>query len=201
MYTQKIDKSLCCDDSRRSDYISVLFLATDRRLFMLLPWKERPTPSVTGGGQNENSQRHAEELEDKKCIHDPSCNNLEIAHDNNSSLQDEKKIPRNKVCPCGSKKKYKSCCGSAAGRSASRFAVNQTFDNGKVRKDKKQGKKGGPVAVKPQGSDGGLPDEVVYAAAMERETYSKCHWSLLCYFSHVTFIFLFAMIVLTINKQ
>ncbi|CAK9159441.1 unnamed protein product [Ilex paraguariensis] len=113
---------------------------------------------LMGGGQNENSQRHAEELEDKKCIHDPSCNNLEIAHDNNSSLQDEKKIPRNKVCPCGSKKKYKSCCGSAAGRSASRFAVNQTFDNGKVRKDKKQGKKGGPVAVKPQGSDGGLPD-------------------------------------------
>lgn len=26
------------------------------------------------------------------------------------------KIPRNKACPCGSRRKYKACCGAAAGR-------------------------------------------------------------------------------------
>ena len=33
------------------------------------------------------------------------------------------KIPRNKACPCGSKKKYKSCCGTVSGRSSARFPV------------------------------------------------------------------------------
>lgn len=32
------------------------------------------------------------------------------------------KIARNKVCPCGSKKKYKACCGSVSGKS-SKFAM------------------------------------------------------------------------------
>ncbi|KHN08336.1 hypothetical protein glysoja_045087 [Glycine soja] len=32
-------------------------------------------------------------------------------------------IPRNKVCPCGSKKKYKACCGSALGKQSAKFVV------------------------------------------------------------------------------
>ncbi|KAG6392896.1 hypothetical protein SASPL_147124 [Salvia splendens] len=79
---------------------------------------------------------------------------------------DEKKIPRNKACPCGSKKKYKSCCGTVSGRSSTRFPVvtskcddshfsNQTVDYGKSRKDRKQGRKGGTILVH---SDGGPPD-------------------------------------------
>lgn len=32
-------------------------------------------------------------------------------------------VSKNKVCPCGSKKKYKACCGAATGRSVAKFAV------------------------------------------------------------------------------
>lgn len=71
-----------------------------------------------------------------------SCDNIERTRDNNILQQFEKIIPsRNKACPCGSKKKYKSCCGSVAGRSSAKFAINQTVDYGEGRKDKKQGKK------------------------------------------------------------
>ncbi|VFQ86538.1 unnamed protein product [Cuscuta campestris] len=56
--------------------------------------------------------------------------------------------PPNKACPCGSKKKYKSCCGSAAGKSYAKLITNQTADNGKKgQKDKRQGKKGKNVNV------------------------------------------------------
>uniref|UniRef100_A0A803KY01 OTU domain-containing protein n=1 Tax=Chenopodium quinoa TaxID=63459 RepID=A0A803KY01_CHEQI len=34
-----------------------------------------------------------------------------------------KKIPNNKVCPCGSKKKYKACCGAASGKTCSKAVV------------------------------------------------------------------------------
>lgn len=32
-------------------------------------------------------------------------------------------VSKNKVCPCGSKKKYKACCGAATGRSVAKFVV------------------------------------------------------------------------------
>lgn len=69
------------------------------------------------------------------------------ASDKHSSQEDEKKIPRNKACPCGSKKKYKSCCGTVAGRHPTSDTVNHTIDYGKGRRDKKQGKKVSPVNV------------------------------------------------------
>ncbi|KAL8168280.1 hypothetical protein V2J09_009779 [Rumex salicifolius] len=64
--------------------------------------------------------------------------------------KNDKKIPRNKVCPCGSKKKYKSCCGAAAGRT-SKFAVEEMDDLCKGKKGKKLGKKGASSS-----SDGSL---------------------------------------------
>ncbi|XP_019183593.1 PREDICTED: OTU domain-containing protein 3 isoform X3 [Ipomoea nil] len=79
--------------------------------------------------------------EDNTREHDSANNDIE-GHDNCSSQLDEKKVPRNKACPCGSKKKYKSCCGSVAGKSSARLAVSQAVEYGKGRKDKKQGKKG-----------------------------------------------------------
>lgn len=38
------------------------------------------------------------------------------------------KISRNKACPCGSKKKYKSCCGAVSGRSSARFPVYVSYN-------------------------------------------------------------------------
>ncbi|KAK3020017.1 hypothetical protein RJ639_004977, partial [Escallonia herrerae] len=46
----------------------------------------------------------------------------EEIHANSNLQNDEKKISRNKACPCGSKKKYKSCCGTVAGRLSARVA-------------------------------------------------------------------------------
>eukprot|EP00268_Persea_americana_P013104 TRINITY_DN15704_c0_g1_i26.p1 TRINITY_DN15704_c0_g1~~TRINITY_DN15704_c0_g1_i26.p1 ORF type:complete len:400 (-),score=88.50 TRINITY_DN15704_c0_g1_i26:234-1286(-) len=49
-------------------------------------------------------------------------------HHGDSSQHDDKastsnKIPRNKTCPCGSKKKYKSCCGSGTRKSSTEFVM------------------------------------------------------------------------------
>ncbi|KAA8531677.1 hypothetical protein F0562_006606 [Nyssa sinensis] len=109
-----------------------------------------------GDNENGNCERPNEEVKDNSCKPDKSFNTER--NDDKSSQQDEKKIPRNKVCPCGSKKKYKACCGSAAGRSSSKFAINQTVDCGKSRKERKQGKKGEHTNVTNFHGSGGPPD-------------------------------------------
>ncbi|KAL7231779.1 hypothetical protein ACSBR2_009919 [Camellia fascicularis] len=119
-----------------------------------------PCPADTSHGDNENGnyEQHKEELKDNSSTPESSCDQ-ERTHDDKSSPKDEKKIPRNKVCPCGSKKKYKACCGSISGRSSAKFVINQTVDYGKSRKERKQGKKGGPAnAANSNGSEGGPPD-------------------------------------------
>ncbi|CAH8329799.1 unnamed protein product [Eruca vesicaria subsp. sativa] len=69
-----------------------------------------------------------------------SCSNIETILAKCSLQTDEKKIPRNKSCPCGSKKKYKSCCGTAAGRSSSvKLLVSQTMESKKGRKNLRRG--------------------------------------------------------------
>ncbi|XP_042026480.1 OVARIAN TUMOR DOMAIN-containing deubiquitinating enzyme 7-like isoform X2 [Salvia splendens] len=109
---------------------------------------------------NGNEEHQAEKNHHKLLVQDTTIE-LELSGNdaetnNKKELQpDEKKIPRNKACPCGSKKKYKSCCGTVSGRSSARFPVNQTVDYGKSRKDRKQGRKGGTILVH---SDGGPPD-------------------------------------------
>ncbi|KAL8199332.1 hypothetical protein R6Q57_012900 [Mikania cordata] len=62
-----------------------------------------------------------------------------------NKTDDEKKIPRNKSCPCGSKKKYKSCCGTVTRKSS-------TVTNVEYGKDKKEGKKAARKLVVLQGS-------------------------------------------------
>ncbi|GER30256.1 OTU domain-containing protein, partial [Striga asiatica] len=69
--------------------------------------------------QSEKSERPVDET----CKLDSSGNGVEISCQRNSLQKDEKKISRNKACPCGSKKKYKSCCGAVAGKSSARFPV------------------------------------------------------------------------------
>ncbi|OVA15869.1 Ovarian tumor [Macleaya cordata] len=88
--------------------------------------------------------------------HDGPDNN-----DDYSTEQSDKKIPRNKVCPCGSKKKYKACCGSIKGKSSTEFVINHKVASRKGKNERKQGRKGGPVKVVPShGSDGGDPPDM-----------------------------------------
>ncbi|XP_059623909.1 OVARIAN TUMOR DOMAIN-containing deubiquitinating enzyme 7 [Cornus florida] len=117
-----------------------------------------PADSSHGDGERGYCEPSKEELSDNSCKLDTSFHK-ERTTDNDSSQQDEKKIPRNKVCPCGSKKKYKACCGSVAGRSSAKFVINQTVDYGKRRKERKQGKKGEAATVaNHHGCEGGPPD-------------------------------------------
>ncbi|CAI0405769.1 unnamed protein product [Linum tenue] len=102
-----------------------------------------------------------DELSKKTRKHEPSNSPVKESTKDTSSKTDDKKIPRNKVCPCGSKKKYKSCCGVAKGRSSSMIMRNQAIETGcgRVRKDKKQNKKGGHAESLPScGSENGPLD-------------------------------------------
>ncbi|KAK9678517.1 hypothetical protein RND81_11G217000 [Saponaria officinalis] len=76
-----------------------------------------------------------------------------------SSSKDDKKIPRNKLCPCGSKKKYKACCGVVAGRTSSKLPISEHEADAARGKRGKHGKKGAPITKTPSTkSDGALPD-------------------------------------------
>ncbi|KAG6421672.1 hypothetical protein SASPL_118229 [Salvia splendens] len=113
---------------------------------------------------NGNEEHHAKNKDQHTLLVQSKTTELELsgsdAETNNTKVPqlDEKKIPRNKACPCGSKKKYKSCCSTVAGRSSARFPVNQTVDYGKSRKDRKQGRKGGTILPNSVHSDGEPPD-------------------------------------------
>ncbi|XP_022741373.1 OTU domain-containing protein 3 isoform X1 [Durio zibethinus] len=110
-----------------------------------------------GNGEHANSE-HKEEPAKKTFEQDRSCDSIKTLGDG-SSRSDEKKIARNQPCPCGSKKKYKACCGSVMGRPSTKLIVNQTTDARKGRKEWKQGKTGASAkAAASSGSDGGPPD-------------------------------------------
>ncbi|KAI3760937.1 hypothetical protein L1987_51341 [Smallanthus sonchifolius] len=95
-----------------------------------------------GGYSNNQLEQSGEKTDEKNVKDKQNCSTAERETNKTNSVHDEKKIPRNKTCPCGSKKKYKSCCGTAAGRSST-VTNNNSVDYGKHRKDKKQGKKAG----------------------------------------------------------
>ncbi|CAL5324635.1 unnamed protein product [Camellia sinensis] len=105
-----------------------------------------PCPADTSHGngrylrdnENGNYEQHKEELKDNSSTPESSCDQ-ERTHDDKSSLKDEKKIPRNKVCPCGSKKKYKACCGSISGISSAKFVIS-TKQLTMVRVERKENK-------------------------------------------------------------
>ncbi|XP_017976184.1 PREDICTED: OTU domain-containing protein 3 isoform X2 [Theobroma cacao] len=111
-----------------------------------------------GNDEDVNSEKLKQEALKKTFEQDPSSDSIKTL-DDSSSRKDDKKIPRNKICPCGSKKKYKACCGSVSGRSSTKFIANQTMDARKGRKVQKQGKKGASAkSAASSGSDGGPPD-------------------------------------------
>ncbi|KAL6563125.1 hypothetical protein OROHE_005712 [Orobanche hederae] len=88
-----------------------------------------------------NRKRHKEPQNETK-NQDSSNSGKNQTNDNSSSLADDKKLPRNKSCPCGSKKKYKACCGTAKGKASAKFAVSQNVDTRKGKKGRKQQGKG-----------------------------------------------------------
>ncbi|XP_014509808.1 OTU domain-containing protein 3 isoform X2 [Vigna radiata var. radiata] len=98
-----------------------------------------PSPANTyGHDENENHKQHKEDkVEDS--TNDKSNNSSKKT---NIKLQPNDKIPRNKVCPCGSKKKYKACCGSALGTQSAKFLVNQAADARRGKNERKRGEKG-----------------------------------------------------------
>lgn len=113
------------------------------------------SPPANSNGANENSsnKNHNEELK----AHSPGPE--EKTRGKGSPKPVEKSISRNKACPCGSKKKYKACCGTVTSRSLVKFTNNQTVDHGKTRKERKQTKKGEYVTpTNPHGAEGGSLD-------------------------------------------
>ncbi|KAK7263161.1 hypothetical protein RJT34_30746 [Clitoria ternatea] len=77
--------------------------------------------STYGHDENENHKQHKEDI--AKDTTNEESNNSSRKTNDNITLQPNDKIPRNKVCPCGSKKKYKACCGSASGKQYAKFVV------------------------------------------------------------------------------
>ncbi|KAL5556961.1 hypothetical protein UlMin_039197 [Ulmus minor] len=122
---------------------------------------DSPSANTTlcNGRENGKYEQKIVEEEEKTFKEELLSSSKNLAHDNIISKPDDKKIPRNQVCPCGSRKKYKACCGSVSGKSSNKFVVNQTADSKKGRKERKQGKKGTVVKVaSTRTSDGCPPD-------------------------------------------
>ncbi|XP_021897547.1 OTU domain-containing protein 3 isoform X3 [Carica papaya] len=113
-----------------------------------------------GDCRNADCEQLKEEPVSTSSEQDLSSNSrLSKTYEDRSSPSDDKRIPRNKVCPCGSRKKYKACCGSVAGRSSTKFTINQAVDSKKGKKEKKNTRKGGPSKPTPSSElDGGPPD-------------------------------------------
>ncbi|OIV93868.1 hypothetical protein TanjilG_05571 [Lupinus angustifolius] len=92
-----------------------------------------------GHDENENREHKEHKIEDS--VNDES-NDRSMMTNDNRTLQPTDKIPRNKVCPCGSKKKYKACCGSVLGKQYAKLVTNQAVESRRGKKERKQGKKG-----------------------------------------------------------
>ncbi|KAF7848707.1 hypothetical protein BT93_L1716 [Corymbia citriodora subsp. variegata] len=110
-----------------------------------------------GDDANGNSEEQREEPVEETYKDNPPSNSAKRTHHDGSARREDKKIPRNKACPCGSKKKYKSCCGSGTGK-VSAISNDQALESRKSRKEKKRGKRGSDASALSAGSDGGPPD-------------------------------------------
>ncbi|KAK3416291.1 hypothetical protein EUGRSUZ_H01745 [Eucalyptus grandis] len=126
---------------------------------------------MAGDDASGNSEEQREEPVEEANKENPPSNGVKRTHDDGSAQREDKvstkddyvtsftilKIPRNKNCPCGSKKKFKSCCGSGTGK-VSAISNNQALESRKGRKEKKRGKRGSDTSALSSGSDGGPPD-------------------------------------------
>ncbi|KAK3416272.1 hypothetical protein EUGRSUZ_H01724 [Eucalyptus grandis] len=63
-----------------------------------------------------NSEEQRKEPVEETYKENPPGSSAKRTHDGGSAQREDKNIPRNEACPCGSKKKYRSCCGSGTGK-------------------------------------------------------------------------------------
>lgn len=110
-----------------------------------------------GDGVDGNCEQYKDEPITKTNEQVSSNNHAKQTHDDSSSRENGKKIPRNKDCSCGSKKKHKAYCGAVKGRSSTKIA-DRKVDFRKGRKEAKHNKKGHAESMPSSGSDGWLPD-------------------------------------------
>ena len=54
------------------------------------------------------STKEKEKTEEKEHVHGPGCHH---DHQQTVAVRTTPKVGRNDPCPCGSKKKFKKCCG------------------------------------------------------------------------------------------
>ncbi|XP_010270437.1 PREDICTED: OTU domain-containing protein 3 isoform X3 [Nelumbo nucifera] len=104
------------------------------------------------------SEQYEKVNENEICEKDKPSTDIKSVQNDTRSRQDDKKIPRNKVCPCGSKKKYKACCGSVASKSSAEVVISQKGASGTNRKERKQGKKCGSIKSAPSSECSEPPD-------------------------------------------
>ncbi|KAJ0236551.1 OVARIAN TUMOR DOMAIN-containing deubiquitinating enzyme 7 [Hirschfeldia incana] len=139
----------CCDNAEKAEQVLVQVNGdVDAAIEFLIA--EQGMESLTENGSETTS---AAEISNRKEASDSAvestgqtineeesstCSNIEAVLAK-CSLQTDEKIPRNKSCPCGSKKKYKSCCGTAAGRPSVKLLVSQTVESKKGRKNMRRG--------------------------------------------------------------
>ncbi|XP_031743793.1 OVARIAN TUMOR DOMAIN-containing deubiquitinating enzyme 7 isoform X3 [Cucumis sativus] len=115
--------------------------------------------SSFGNDETKYYEQLEERMEEKHVEVDSSSQNTK--HSNCTRFQlDDKRVPRNKLCPCGSKKKHKACCGSVAASSSGKYIMNKTIDSKKTRKERKAAKKGGPAKVEVSTGSDGLPHDL-----------------------------------------
>ncbi|XP_073281357.1 OVARIAN TUMOR DOMAIN-containing deubiquitinating enzyme 7-like isoform X7 [Primulina huaijiensis] len=103
------------------------------------------------GNQDKDSEQHKLKVQESTCHPNLPDKLNEKIHKKSPQPDEKHKISRNKACPCGSKKKYKSCCGSVAGNSFGRFPVDQIVEYRNSGKDRKQGRRS-------RSTDEGQPD-------------------------------------------
>ncbi|XP_039155115.1 OVARIAN TUMOR DOMAIN-containing deubiquitinating enzyme 7-like isoform X4 [Eucalyptus grandis] len=123
-------------------------------------WSPCNTDASHGDDANGNSEEQRKEPVEETYKENPPGSSAKRNHDGGSAQREDKemqKIPRNEACPCGSKKKYRSCCGSGTGK-ISAISNDQALESRKSRKEKKRGKRGSDTSALSIGSDGGPPD-------------------------------------------
>ncbi|GAB2282634.1 hypothetical protein Dimus_039556 [Dionaea muscipula] len=111
-----------------SIYIDQVLCQTDNH------GNDRQCDEAKNSFPHDNLEHGSDKLEESSCVRQ--------ARDSSGSCKDDKKVPRNKMCPCGSKKKYKACCGTVADRNPSKFVIDGRVESTKTKKGKRQAKKG-----------------------------------------------------------
>lgn len=152
----------CCESAEKVEQVSLQVDSVDAAIEFLVAERGTQKDNVENDfsvghidtyvdSVNASCEKLEEEPVKEKRKEEPSSNNVKRPQE---SETEDKKISRNMVCPCGSNKKYKACCGSVSGKSSAKFLI-------KGRKERKQSKRGASTkstASSNYDGGGGPPD-------------------------------------------